>query len=137
MNIKSLIIATIVAFVTIWGTDILIHQVWLSSAYGETKHLWRPEVEMMARMPLMFLGQLLSAAAFCTIFAMFVAEKRSVSSTMKFALCVALFSAGGQIIMYAVQPVPGSLVIKWCVAYIVQLLVLGFIVHKVYKLPVK
>ena len=137
MNTKSLIITIVVAFVTIWVTDFLIHQVWLSAAYGETKQLWRPEAEMMAKMPLMMLGQLLVAAAFSMIFAACVAEKRCLKCTLKFAFCIALISIGGQIMMYVVQPVPGSLVAKWCVAVVVQMLLLGFIVHKVYRLPAK
>jgi hypothetical protein len=133
MNTKSLIITLIVAFVTVWATDFLIHGVWLSSDYAATKELWRPEAEMMAKMPFMFLGQLLMATAFTMIFAAVVAEKRCLSCSLKYAACVGLMAAAGQIIMYAVAPWPGALVTKWCIACILQALVLGFIVHKTYK----
>jgi hypothetical protein len=133
MNTKSLLLTILIAFVTVWATDFLIHGVWLSATYGATKHLWRPEAEMMAKMPWMFLGQLLVAAAFTLIFAACVAEKRCLSCTLKYALSLALFAGGGQIIMYAVQPFPASLVAKWCIAYLLQMLLLGWIVHKVYK----
>ena len=76
MNLKSLLITTLVAFVTVWASDFLIHAVWLSATYGETKQLWRSEAEMLEKMPLMFLGQFLIAAGFTLIFAAFVAEKR-------------------------------------------------------------
>lgn len=137
MNTKSLLITIVVAFVTLWLTDFLIHQVWLSSDYAETKQLWRSESEMMAKMPLMILGQLIAAAAYSLIFAACVAEKRCLSFTLKFSFCLALISVAGQMMMYSVQPFPGSLVIKWCVAITAQLLLLGFIVHKVYKLPAR
>jgi hypothetical protein len=133
MNIKRLLITIVVAFVAVWATDFLIHAVWLSSTYGATKHLWRPEAEMMAKMPWMLVGQFVVAAAFTLIFAAAVAEKRSLSCTLKFALTLGLFTSGGQIIIYAVQPVPGLLVVKWCAAYLAQMLVLGLIAHKVYK----
>ena len=133
MNTKSLLITIVVAFVTVWATDFLIHGVWLSATYGATKELWRPESEMMAKMPFMFLGQFLIAAAFSMIFAACVAEKRCISCSMKFSACIGVMIAAGQIIMYAVQPYPGALVVKWCVAYIAQALVLGFVVHKVYR----
>ena len=135
MNTKSLLITIVVAFVTVWATDFLIHGVWLSATYAATKELWRPESEMMAKMPFMFLGQFLIAAAFSMIFAACVAEKRCISCSMKFSACIGVMIAAGQIIMYAVQPYPGTLVVKWCVAYIAQVLVLGFVVHKVYRLP--
>lgn len=133
MNTKNLIITILVAFVTVWATDFLIHAVWLSSTYGATKHLWRPEAEMMAKMPFMFVGQFLVAAAFTLIFAAAVAEKRQLSCTLKYSACIGILAAAGQIIMYAVAPYPGTLVAKWCVAYIAQALVLGVIVHKIYK----
>lgn len=133
MNTKSLVITILVAFVTVWVTDFLIHAVWLSSTYGATKELWRPEAEMLEKMPWMFLGQFLVAAAFTTIFAACVAEKRCISCTLKFSAAIGVLVGGGQIIMYAVQPFPGLLVAKWCLGYFVQLLLLGCVVHKVYK----
>ena len=74
MNTKSLVITILVAFVTVWVTDFLIHAVWLSSTYGATKELWRPEAEMLVKMPWMLLGQLIVAAAFTVNFATCVAE---------------------------------------------------------------
>ena len=95
--------------------------------------LWRPEAEMMANMPWMLLAQFLVAAAFTMIFAACVAEKRCMSCTIKFAASMGIFSGGGQLMMYAVQPLPGSLVAKWVLAAIVQAVLLGIIVHKVYR----
>ncbi|NJN06386.1 MAG: hypothetical protein HC814_08495 [Rhodobacteraceae bacterium] len=133
MNTKSLIITVVVAFITVWATDFLIHAVWLSSTYGATKELWRPEEEMMSKMPWMLLGQLLIASAFTLIFAAAVAEKRHLACSLKYAATMGVLAIGGQIIMYAVQPLPGLLVAKWCFSYFVQMLLLGLIVHKVYK----
>jgi hypothetical protein len=137
MNTKSLLITVVVAFLVVFGSDFLIHQVWLSADYGATKALWRPEAEMLAKMPLMMLGQLIYAVAFSLIFAACVAEKRRLSCTLKFAACMALTMIGGQMMMYVVQPIPGLLVVKWCVAGLVQALLLGFVIHQVYKLPTK
>lgn len=133
MNKKSLLITIVVAFVTVFITDFLIHGVWLSSTYAATKELWRPEAEMQSKMPFMLLGQFLIATAFTMIFAACVADKRCLSCSLKYSACIGVIAAGGQIIMYAVQPYPGSLVVKWCVAYVAQALVLGLIVHKVYR----
>ena len=133
MNIKSLVITILVAFVTVWGTDFLIHAVWLSSTYGATKELWRPEAEMLAKMPWMFLGQFLVAAAFTVNFAAFVAEKRCLKATLTYAASMGVLVGGGQIILYVVQPFPGLLVVKWCAAYLAQMLLLGGIVHGVYR----
>lgn len=133
MNPKSLVITIAVAFVTVFASDFLIHQVWLGGTYKDTAHLWRPEAEMMAKFPLMLLCQFLVATAFTMIFAACVAEKRCLSWTLKYAACMGVFSAAGQFMMYCVQPLPLGLALKWVLAALVQALVLGFIVHKVYR----
>ena len=49
---------------------------------------------------------------------------------MKYAAAIGVLVGGGQIIMNAVQPFPGSLVVKWCLGYLVQMQLLGLVVHK-------
>ncbi len=133
MNPKSLIISIFVAFATVWATDFLVHGLWLADTYKATASLWRPEAEMMTHMPWMLLTQFLAAAAFTMIFAACVAEKRCLSCSIKYAISMGVFAGAGQLAMYVVQPLPGSLVAKWFVAAIVQCVVLGIVVHKVYK----
>ena len=133
MNPKSLLITVLVAFVTVFVSDFLIHQVWLSGTYKVTASLWRPEAEMMAKMPLMLLCQFSTALAFTMIFAACVAEKRCMSCTLKYSASMGVFSAAGQFMMYCVQPLPLGLALKWVLAAIVQAVVLGMIVHKVYR----
>ena len=137
MNIRSLLITILVAFATVWATDFLIHGLWLASTYKATAELWRPEAEMMARMPWMFAGQFLVALAFTMIFAACVAEKRCLNCTLKYSACIGLLVGGGNIIMYAVAPWPGLLVAKWFAAGLVQTLLLGVIVHQVYRPPAR
>jgi hypothetical protein len=93
---------------------------------------------MLQKMPFMLVGQFLIGAAFTMIFAACVAEKRCISCSLKYAACIGVIVAAGQLIMYSVQPYPGAMAAKWCFAYIAQALLLGLIVHKVYKpLPAK
>ena len=63
--------------------------------------------------------------------------KRCLNCSLKYAACMAVLIGGGQVIMYAVAPHPGLLVAKWFIAVCAQMLVLGFIVHKVYQPPAK
>lgn len=133
MNIRRLIITIVVSFITVWATDFLIHAVWLASTYVDTKELWRPEAEMLSKLPFMFLGQFLVGAVIAVMFALFVAEKRSVVCSLIFSGGIGIIAAAGQIIMYAVSPYPGMLVVKWCAGYMAQALVLGLILHMVYK----
>jgi len=137
MNIKSLLITIVVAFISIWVMDFLIHGFILKETYQATASLWRPEPEMMAKMPFMLIGQFLAAVAFSMLFAACVAEKKCLSCSLKFSLMIGLLFIANNCAMYAVSLYPGSLFIKWSIASIVQFLVLGFIVHQVYRLPAK
>ena len=133
MNYKSLVISIIVAFIVIWVTDFVIHRVLLAPTYGATKELWRPEEEMMKKLPWMLVGQGIVAIAFTTIYAAFVAEKRTIQSVLLYAICIAMLVGGGNVIMSAVQPYPGSLVVKWFLAAIVQMPLIAIIISFVYK----
>lgn len=133
MNYRSLIISMIVVFITVWVTDFVIHGVWLKPTYEATKELWRPEAEMMKTFPFMLLGQAIVAIAFTLIYAAFVAEKRSMASTLLYAVCAAMLLGGSNVIMYAVQPFPGSLVAKWFGAAIVQMTLMAIVLSMVYK----
>lgn len=137
INVKSLLITIVVAFVAIQVMDFLVHGVWLKPVYEATKSLWRSEADMQSMMPIMLLGHLLTAGAFTLIYAAAVAEKQRLSCTLKYASTMGLFAGAGQLMMYAVQPYPGSLVVKWIVAGIIEAIILGVIVFKVYKLPAK
>ena len=135
MNPKSLLITIVAAFVTVAATDFLIHAVWLGQTYKDTADLglWRKESALEAMRPLMMLAEFLVAAAFTLIFAACVAEKRCISCSLKYAACMGIFAGAGNIMMYAVEPLPGLLVVKWVLAGIAQAVVLGVVVHKVYK----
>ena len=133
MNPKSLLLTIVVAFITVAASDFLIHGLWLGATYQATASLWRPEAEMNSMRPLMMLAEFFAAGAFTMIFAACVAEKRCMSCTLKYSASMGVFSAAGQFMMYCVQPLPLGLALKWVLAAIVQALVLGFIIHKVYK----
>ncbi len=137
MNVRSLLITIVVAFLSIGVMDFLIHGILLKETYAATASLWRPELEMKAKMPFMLLGQFLFAVAFTLIFAASVAEKRSLSCSMKYAAMIGLLYIANNCMMYSVALYPGSLVLKWCLASFVQVMVLGFVVHKVYKVSAR
>ncbi len=136
MNTKRLVISIIVVFVAITVTDILIHGVWLSSRYGETKELWRPEDEMSSSryMGWLHAGHALAAVTFTMLWAVgFAAPGTKVSCAVKFGLFMALFSQAHTLITYGVQPVPLDIIVKWFLGGIVQGILVGLVVFYTYK----
>ena len=67
MNIKRLLLAIVVGFVIIFGTDFLVHGLWLNPDYEATKSHWRPESEMQTHFYWMLLAQLLCVVTFVII----------------------------------------------------------------------
>ena len=90
MNMKRLLLAIVVAFAIIFGTDFLIHGFWLNPDYEATRSLWRPESEMYTHFHWMLLAQLLCAATFVIIWAKGFAG-RDIASGITFGLLMGIF----------------------------------------------
>ncbi len=134
MNTNRLIAAIIAAFVFIFASDILIHQLWLKNDYAATASLWRTEAEMTPRMPWMLAGQLLCAVTFVMIYAGGFADRsKGPLCGAIFGLFVGLFQQAGTLITYTVMPLPLSLAMKWFIAGLVQTALLGVVTFFVYK----
>ena len=132
MNMKRLLLAIVVAFVIVFGTDFLIHGFWLNPDYEATKQLWRPESEMNARFHWMLIAQLVGAATFVIIWAKGFAG-RDVGTGITFGLLMGLAQQVWAIIDHVVMPVPGVLAAKWVVAGLVQCVLMGIVTALIYK----
>lgn len=133
MNTKRLILAIVVVFIAVFATNFLIHGVWLNGVYKETASLWRTEDEMQKHFHFMLLGQFLFAATFVLIWSKGFPAVATLGGSCLYGLTMALFSQAMTLITYVVQPMPGSLAVKWFIAGIVQGVVLGVIVFFVGK----
>lgn len=133
MNPKRLILAIVAVFVGVFVTDFLIHGVWLQSTYKETMNLWRSETEMRAHMGWLMLGQFLVAATFVVLWAKGFAATACIRCACLYGMFMGLFSQAATLVTYAVQPLPGSLAVKWFIAGVAQGVLMGVLVFFVYK----
>ncbi len=133
MNPKSLIITIVAAFIVVFLTDGLIHGVWLKPVYGATKELWRPEAEMKGFMPALMAGQFLAAITFSVLWAAGFARGAKTTCALKFGLIMGLFLQSNTFITYAVSPLTPEIAVKWFIAGLLQSLLLGLVVFKVYR----
>lgn len=129
---NKLIKTTIAVFVTIWVTDFIIHGMLLKSMYAATAHLWRPEMAMKKYMGYMLLGQFTIAAAFTWIFSHGYKGK-GWKEGVRYGLAVGAMAGGTNVIMYAVQPYPFSIVAAWVVFGCMQTALAGVVATKFYK----
>jgi hypothetical protein len=133
MNLKRLLLALLAVFVFVWVTDFLIHGVWLKNDYAANMSLWRPEAEMQSHMGWLMLGQFLCSLAFVLLYAKGFAEKNCLKFAVLFGLFMGIFFEANTLVTYAVQPLPGSLAVKWFLANIAQTVLMGVIVFCTYK----
>jgi ATP/ADP translocase len=132
MNIPRLVLAMFVGFIIIFGTDFLIHSVWLMKDYEATQAIWRPEAEMGSHIGWMFLAQFLCAATFTIVWAIGFAG-RPVSTAIIFAIVMGMFQQTWALVNYVVLPMPGDLAVKWYFSGLVQATLLGIAVALIYR----
>ena len=132
MNIPRLLLAIVVAFIIIFGTDFLIHVMWLKPDYEATKAIWRPENEMKDYMLWMSLGQLLCAATLCVIWAMGFGGRCAGTGAL-FGLIMGMFQQVWVLIIYMILPMPANLAVKWYFSGLSQAILIGIAVALIYK----
>jgi len=131
MNTKRLVLAIVAVFAAVFATDVLIHGFWLNATYKATMQLWRSEADMQSQMCWLIAGQFLTALMFVLIWSQ--AAVRSLPRACAYGLCMALFQQATTLITYAVQPIPGEIIFKWFISGIAQGVLMGVILHLIYK----
>jgi hypothetical protein len=132
MNIPRLILAIVVGFLVIFGTDVLIHGVWMAPDYHATSQLWRTDSEMGSRMVWSISAQLLIAITFVLLWTRWAGTAR-LTCAIGYGLLMGIFSGTWAIIMYVVLPMPCEIACKWFFAGIAQCILLGIVTFFVYK----
>ena len=133
MNIPRLLLAILAGFIFVFGSDFVIHTIWLKPDYMASMQLWRSDPEMMTRFPWMIAGHFLCAFAFVLIWAIGFAPGGNMTIAVIYGLLMGLFSQVHTIISYVVSPMPGELSCKWFFSGLVQAVLLGIITFLTYK----
>jgi hypothetical protein len=132
MNMKRLFLGIVVAYLVIFGTDYLIHEVWLKPDYEATKSIWRPEADMQSRFYWLILAQIICAVTFVIIWAKGVVVG-SVGNGIGFGLLMGLFQQIWVMVNYVIIPMPSELAVKWFFSGLVQAVLIGITTALVYK----
>jgi hypothetical protein len=131
---RKFIIAWIVLFVVWMLGDFLVHGVLLHADYAQLPNLYRSEHDSQAYFPFMLLAHLIMAGAFVWIFARGVEAKPWVAQGLRFGIAAALLAVvPTYLIYYAVQPLPGSLVVRQIIFSGLVTVVLGLVVAWLYR----
>ncbi len=120
MNAKRVITTIIAAFVAVWATDFLIHQVILQKDYIATKELWRSEADMLKALKWLMLGELMAATGLAILWLRGFAATAKPACALGFGVFAGLLGSSYAPIFYAVMPLPGLLCVKWVVCGVLQ-----------------
>ncbi len=132
MNIPRLILSIVVVTVVIMAFDFLYHGMLLGNSYKETADSWRPEDEMMARMPFQFFSDFLISIGFCTVWA-FGFGSKGVKCGAIYGFFLGLLASGVSLVNFVFLPIPDQFKIPWTVGSILSSVIIGMVVALVYK----
>jgi uncharacterized membrane protein YhfC len=123
MNLRRMMLAVAVTFVTSLAWSALYHLVLLRDADAAIRHLYRPD--MADKMGLSLLGLLGVCAFFVAGYAL-CARRGTVLEGLAYGLGFAvLASLLVDLNQYVLYPVPGALILKWTLGGLVEFLLNG------------
>jgi len=119
----------LVIFILSMLFDFLIHGLLLKGDYAGLPTLYRGEADSQAYFGWMLGAHVLMSGAFVWIYQRGREDRPFVPQGLRFGLAMALlFAVPTFLIYYAVQPLPGMMVVKQCVFDTIRLLGLGVVV---------
>lgn len=133
---KKFFIAWLVIFIAWMAGDFLVHETLLKSDYTQLAKLYRSETESQQYFAWLLLAHVMMAGAFTWIYSHGREAKPWVAQGVRYGVAVALLGVvPGYLIYYAVQPLPGELVVKQIIFSGILVVVLGIIVAWLYREP--
>ncbi|MBM2830598.1 MAG: hypothetical protein HW411_1388 [Gammaproteobacteria bacterium] len=132
MNTKRFIPAIIAVFTFVFIYEWILHGYFLTGLYESTPALWRTKTEMPGYMMWLMFGQLVFSVMFCFIFLKGY-ENKGPMEGVRYGILIGLLAIAPNLIFYAVQPLPGILVVYWCIGGLVETIIAGVILASIYK----
>ena len=135
MNSKFAI-SVAVMFVVAMIFGFVVHGVILGQDYLQLASLFRTQQDQAGYFPYMLLAHVFMAAGFVWIYVQGRTDKPWLGQGVRFGLAVVvLVTLPGYLIYYAVQPLPGMLVVKQIALDAVSYVVMGIAVAWLYRKP--
>ena len=132
---KTFVIAGIVLFVLWMAGSFVVHGLLLNADYMKLQNMVRSPADSQPYMPRMLFAHVVLAGAFAWIYACGrEAGKPWLGQGLRYGIAVALLTVvPTDLIYYAVQPMPGSVVVRQIAFDAILILLLGAVVAFVYR----
>jgi len=129
---KRFLLAFIAAYVFLFFWGWLLNGVFLKDVYAQTPNLWRSQSEMMSLFHWIIIGQALIVFAFVMIYASGFAGGGAIAG-IRLGILLEIAAIGMRLGFYAVQPIPGKLILYGSIGGLVEMIIVGTIVGGIYK----
>ncbi len=135
---KKFFIAWVVVFIVWFAGSYVVHGMLLHDDYAKLTYLFRPEAESQQYLALLLLAHVILSGALVWIYSRGVETAPWPAQGIRFGIAVALLTVvPTYVIYYAVQPMPGSVVVKQIVFDGILTLILGLVVAAIYRQPAR
>ena len=129
---KRFILAFIAAYIFLFVWGWLFNGVLLKDVYAETPNLWRSQSEMTGLFHWIIIGQALIVLSFVLIYASGFAGG-GVLAGIRLGVLLELAAIGMRLGFYAVQPIPGRLILYGSIGGLIEMVIVGAMVGAIYK----
>jgi hypothetical protein len=129
---KRFILAFVAAYIFLFFWGWLVNGVFLKDVYAETPNLWRTQSEMMSLFHWIIIGQALIVFSFVMIYASGFAGG-GVIAGIRLGVLLEIAAIGMRLGFYAVQPIPGKLILYGSVGGLIEMIIVGAMVGAIYK----
>jgi hypothetical protein len=122
-------LSVVVVLVLLLGFGYLIHGVLLADDYGKLPNLFRTAGDQQAHGLWMLLAHGLTALAFVWVYQRGREDKPALAQGVRFGLAMAvLMSVAKFLVYFAVEPMPGDVVLKQVVFETIEFVIIGSVV---------
>jgi hypothetical protein len=128
------IISVIVIFVLSMGFGFLVHEILLKSDYDQVRQLFRTEEDGKAHFIYLVLGQLIFSIGFVWVYNKGKEAKPFFEQGIRYGIAIAVLTSIPMfLIYYAIQPLPGMLVVKQIIFDSIGVIIRGIVVAALNK----
>jgi hypothetical protein len=129
---RRFIIAFIAAYIFLFVWGWLLNGILLKDVYAETPNLWRSQSEMASLFHWIIIGQALVVFSFVMIYASGFAGGGIIAG-IRLGLLLEIAAIGMRLGFYAVQPIPGKLIVYGSIGGVIEMVIVGAMVGAIYK----
>src|SRR5437763_12956628 len=129
---KRFVVAFLAVYIFIFFWGWLLNGVLLKDTYAQTSTLWRSQREMASLFHWIIIGQALVVFSFVMIYASGFAGGGIIAG-IRLGLLLEIAAIGMRLGFYAVQPIPGKLIVYGSIGAVIEMVIVGAMVDGIYK----